>query len=273
VTVDFTFHTDILSAFSTTEDTVKQKAKLLLTPEVYENIIGEINGVLFVEATPSELNISDEDILKTIQSNQAFSNAEGSQLQYTMLNLTVKAAEKQGGHILTIRNVESSSFIVQLPVPENMQQASSILISAVSADGVSNPIVATVSKDGYMQFEISRPTGTIAIIGYDGGVLGTLFGHSLTLAIVFLVIGLLCIGGALFLFFKFIFIPKKSKKNEQEAKGADDEIKELSPLSDEQPVAFNEENQHIDPLFDLDIFSEDTPKPKTKNPADYDLPL
>jgi hypothetical protein len=174
--------------------------------------------------------------------------------------MTMQCYDPTTGTAIDVWNVATGNYVIQLPVPQNMRSADTVAIAAVTADGITEPIYATVSKDGYLRFETTSPVGTIVLLGFSGSWLGSLN----VISVVFLIVGLLCIGGAVFLYIRFVHRPKNAKKKEAEGESLNAD----EPLADEQGQMIEE------PQVGLDIFSDEQPEPLTrKENPDIDIPL
>lgn len=260
------FDSGILEAFGHDEQRFAEDARLLLAPESYAAILGDLNGVLTLNVATSNAEVTDEQITAALQNDVVLSQTPIADISRIVLDLSLQCFLPQEQQTVDMWNVTNGSYIVQLPIPKSMRGAQSITVSSVNKDGISEPIVANVSKDGFFRFETTSPVQTVLIMGFPGSFLGSLANGSVRIAIVFLVLGLLCIGGAVFLFFYFVYTPKKGKKNEIPAAEAQDIADDVQIADGPQ----DDENVALD--MSLDIFSADGEE-KPKDPKDYDIEL
>lgn len=267
ITVDFTFDSGVLDAFGVKEKKFAEKARLLMPPENYTSIIGGLNGVLVVKATVSGQQITDELIGEALKNDPVLSRVDTDKISRVALDLSMQTYDPLLQRVTDMWNVANGAYVYQLPIPHSMRSAETIMVSALTADGMSEPIFATISKNGFIRFETTSPVGTVVVMGHDSGILGALTGRAVMLSIIFLVVGLLFLGGAVFVFIKWIYLPKYGKKKEAEPVL---ELEIPEQAEEERPEAETEED---DPAVGLDIFGISTEQPTKKNPADFDLPL
>ena len=230
------------------------------------------NGILQLRAAVSETTVPDEHIAAALQEDTVLSRIDPADVPRVVLDLTMQLRDANG-ELSDFWNVTNASYVIQLPVPKSMRSAQSITVSAVTEQGISEPIIVNVTKDGYLRFETSLPVGTIVLLGFESGMLGRLTSHAVRSSIIFLVIGILCIIGAVLVFIFFVHTPKKRKKKSESLPTED----EIAPDAEEELPPVGVDNARIDPADGLDIFAEEPPSQprsfKPKNPADYDIDL
>lgn len=270
ITLDFAFDSGILDSFKTDQNTFASTAKLMLTPESYAQMLGGANGVLMMSVVTSASTVSDEQITASVKDDAVLSHVDVSGVDRIVLDMSVQFKDAATGQISDIWDIPGDTYAVQMPVPDSMRSAQYITVAAVTAEGVSEPVYATVSEDGVMLFESTSPAGTIVILGFDGSMLGTFREYSVRIALIFLIIGLLCIGVAIFLYFRFVRRPKKSKK-----KAGGIEMTEQDAQDNEMAMPLlSEEFVMMDHGGELDIFDDEDPAPlHQKDDTDIDIPL
>ncbi len=268
VVLDLSFDSGILDSFGIDQQGFADKARLLLDQETYATIIGDINGILMLSAATSQSEVTDEQLAAALQNDKMLSRINTAHVSRIVMDLSMQYRDTVSGEFIPTWNTAEGSYVIQLPVPDAMRSAQTVAVSAVTADGISEPVIASVSKDGILRFETSSPVGTIVLLGFKTGVLGALTSHATRTALIFLIIGILCIGGAVFLYVRFVHQPKKSKK------------KANDPVADPQDIPAVDtfvippsETEPEEPLGGLDIFAESDEATPKKNPADYDIDL
>lgn len=263
LTIDFSFDSGVLDAFRADQTDFAQTAKLLLTPECYNQMLAGASGFLTMSAMTSTATVTDEQVAAAVAEDAVLSRADAADVERIVLDLSLQLKDAQTGRLTDIWNVATGDYVIQLPIPHSMRNAQTIVVAAVTAEGISAPVYANISKDGFIRFESTTPVGTIAILGFKGSVLGALTGHAVRSAVIFFVLGLLCIGGAVLLYVKFVHRPKPPKKSD----AADD-----LPIREDAAETVSESGAVMQPeIFDDDV---EMPAPLTKPKApDIDIPL
>ncbi len=269
VLLDFAFDSGVLESFNAEQQTFADVAKLMLAPEAYAQMIGTQNGVLMMSAATSALMVTDEQITASVKDDTVLSRVNPADVKRLVLDMSVQFKDAATGTISDVWTIPEGTYAVQMPVPQSMRSAQYITIAAVTAEGISAPVYATVSDDGTMLFESTSPVGTIVILGFEGSALGTFREYSTRIALVFLVIGLVCVGGAIFLYFRFVRRPKVSKKK------ADEEQVGSTSAEDAMLItAMDDEFEEFRQSAELDVFDESNPKPlQPIQEPDIDIPL
>ncbi len=275
ISLGFSFDSGILSSFKTDETKFRDMARLLLSPDAYAKIISDMKGTLLMTAAASAAEVTDEHITAALKDDAVLSMTDANDVERVVLDLALQLQSPTGKQT-AVWTLAEDSYVIQLPIPHSMRSAKAIAVAAVTADGISAPVYTTVSKDGFLRFETTSPIGTIVLLGFKDSLLAAFTGDSAVLAIIFIVAGLLCIGGAVFLYIYFFYLPKRAKKKEAEtANEAEipDESSEDFPAFEEIPL--NEGNERIDPAASPNIFSDDnTDEPKGNgSPVNIDIPL
>ncbi len=257
ISLGCSFDSGILSAFNTDETTFYNTVRLLLSPETYGKIIGDMKGTLLMTASASAAEVTDEQIAAALQGDVVLSHTNAKDVEHVVIDLALQIQSPTGKQT-DVWSLAADSYVIQLPIPHSMRSAKAIAVAAVTENGISAPIYTTVSKDGFLRFDTTSPVGTIVLLGFKNSLLAAFSGDSAILAIVFLVVGLLCIGGAVLLYIYFFYLPRRAKK--KEAAAAANEAQELPKETDETPafegVPLTEGNERIDPTAPLDIFAD-----------------
>ena len=274
VTLNFCFDSGILKSFGVDEKDFADTARLLMTPENYAAMVSNMNGSLMLAATTSTTEVTDEQIAASLANDPMLSRADLTKTQRLMMNLSPRFTDAATGKVTELWNIPEGTYVIQLPIPKEMRGTQSITVSAITADGVSEPIVAYVSKDGFLRFQTSSPAGTILLLGFENSMLGTLTNHAARFTLIFLLLGVACISGAVFLFFRFVRSPKEQKTAKKKEEPAAELPAEEPEMPDDELPPVGENNARIDLDGGLDIFAEsETHTPREKNPSDYDIPL
>ncbi len=273
VSLGFSFESGLLDSFKTDEIAFRNTARLLLTPETYAQIISDMKGTLLMTAAASAAEVTDEQIAAALQGDALLSRTDAKDVERVVIDMALKLQSPTGKQT-DVWSLAADSYVVQLPIPHSMRSAKAIAVAAVTANGISAPVYTTVSKDGFLRFDTTAPVGTIVLLGFKNSILTAFTGDSAVLAIIFLVLGILCIGGAVFLYIYFFYLPRRAKKKEAENVTQDDVPTDEFPVfSDALPT---EGNERIDPSDTLDIFAEadteETPAGSGHTP-NIDIPL
>ncbi len=278
VSLGCSFDSGILSVFNTDETTFYNTVRLLLSPETYAKIIGDMKGTLLMTASASAAEVTDEQIAAALQGDAVLSHTDAKGVERVVIDLALQLQSPTGKQT-DIWSLAADSYVIQLPIPHNMRSAKAIAVAAVTESGISAPVYTTVSKDGFLRFDTTSPVGTIVLLGFKNSLLAAFSGDSAVLAIVFLVVGLLCIGGAVFLYIYFFYLPRRAKKKEAEAAANEAEEQPAEVETDETPVfedvPLTEGNERIAPTDTLDIFADaDTEQPANSGrTSNIDIPL
>ncbi len=265
ITLDFSFDSGILDVFKAEEKDFAKIAKLLLTPECYTRMLGGVNGVLAMSAATSETAVTDEQITAAVADDAVLSLIDPSKVERIVMDLSMQLLDTATGEFTDVWNIAEGDYVIQLPIPHSMRSAQTIAVAAVTADGVSTPVYAHISKDGFIRFESTSPAGTIVILGFKGSMLGALTGHAVRSSIIFLCIGIACIGGAIFLYFRFVRRPKKAKKS------ASAETVQSAPADEQELPPLDNEYEQLGIFEDA---ADDAPAPlRSKGDPDIDIPL
>lgn len=278
ISLGFSFDSGILSSFKTDETKFRNTARLLLSPEAYTKIIGDMKGTLLMTAAASAAEVTDEHIAAALKDDAVLSLTNAKNVERVVIDMALQLQSPTGKQT-DVWTLAEDSYVIQLPIPHSMRSAKAIAVAAVTADGISAPVYTTVSKDGFLRFETTSPIGTIVLLGFKDSLLAAFTGDSVVLAIIFIVAGVLCIGGAVFLYIYFFYLPKRAKKKEAQAAEENEQPAESVESAEDFPafeeVPLTEGNERIDPTDSLDIFSQDvTEQPTSGTPrSNIDIPL
>lgn len=276
ISLGFSFDSGILESFKTDETKFRDLARLLLSPETYAQIISDMKGTLLMTAAASATEVTDEHIAAALKDDAVLARTDPKDVERVVIDLALQLQSPTGKQT-DVWTLAEDSYVIQLPIPHSMRSAKAIAVAAVTADGISAPVYTTVSKDGFLRFETTSPVGTIVLLGFKDSFLAAFTGDSAILAIIFVIAGVLCIGGAVFLYIYFFYLPKRAKK--KEAQNAVEEVEQSVETAQDFPTfeeaPLTEGNERIDPTNALDIFEEDMPtKPTDGTPrSNIDIPL
>ncbi len=267
IALGFAFDEGVLNAFGVNEQDFYSNAKLLSTPENYNTMISGMNGVLMLAAATSAHEVSDEQITAAVQNDTVLSRIDADGVQRIVIDLSMQFLDTQTKRTTDVWNIPTGNYVIQMPIPRNMRSAQTITVSAVTAEGISEPVYAVISPDGFIRFETTTPVGTIALLGFKESFLGSLANNASTASIICFVIGLVCIGTAVFLFFRFVRRPKTSKKKSVE----EDEVQN----DDDLPTIYTVPEEDDFPAG-LDIFEQTdnvTTEPQKDKKGNIDIDL
>ncbi len=258
IALEFSFDSGILDAFKTEENSFTKNAKLLMLPENYDHMLGKVNGTLMVSAASSKEKVTDEQITAAVASDAVLSRVDAADVERIVMDLSLQMKDNETDEVTDVWNIAEGTYVVQMPIPQSMRSAQVITVAAFTDDGMSEPIYAHVSEEGFFRFESNSPTGTIVVLGFKGSMLGALTGDAARSAMIFLVAGIVCIVLAIVIYFRFVRRPKRRAKPQLEPVPAAD----LPPLNSdyEQLGLFGDDDDGPAPL-------------RNKGNNDIDIPL
>lgn len=272
VSLGVNFDSNVLEAFGCDGKDFAEISRLLMSQERYAALAEGTSGVLQLRVAISEMTVPDEHIAAALQNDTVLSRINPADVPRAVLDLNMQIRNEKGA-VSDFWNVTNDSYVIQFPVPKSMRSAQSITVSAVTEQGISGPVIVNVTKDGYLRFETSLPVGTVVLLGFESGMLGRLTSHAVRSSILFFVLGILCIGGAVAVFIFFVHTPKNGKKKSESLPAEEEPLTE----EEEELPPVGADNARISPTDQLDIFSDDPASEshsfKPKNPADYDIDL
>ncbi len=262
VLLDFSFDSGVLNAFKMEQNAFTKAAKLLLTPDCYTKMMAETNGALTMSVSTLDITVTDEQIAAAMAEDVVLSSDDAADVERIVLDLSLQRYNTQTAVFSDVSNVAQGDYVIQLPIPQSMRSAQTIAVAAATVDGISKPVYAHISKDGFFRFETTTPVGAIVVLGMKGSVPGAWTGHAVGWAITLFVIGLLCIVGAVLLYVRYVRRPKakKSEAAADESEQIDVAAMPMMEMPFEQPD-----------VFDMDMDAP-TPLQERKTP-DIDIPL
>ncbi len=271
ISLGFSFDSGMLEAFDADEQKFANTARLLLSADAYTKIIGDLKGTLLMSAAASSTEVTNEQLAAALKDDAVLSHTNLDNVERVVIDLALQL-QSSTGKLTDVWTIAEDSYVVQFPIPQSMRSAKTIAVAAVTTDGISTPIYATVSKDGFLRFETTSPVGTIVLLGFKGNLLAALTGDAAITAIVFLALGLLCIGGAVFLYIRCLYLPKRAKKKERQAAAVAETAKQEATVFEEVPPT--QGNERIDMSDPLDIFTEsETEESSDDHNTNIDIPL
>lgn len=203
VAVDATFDSGVLEVFGVKESEFANRAQLLIKREEYDRWIGEDAVALMLSVRFSNVQVTDDQIQNVIKDDYDLMSFTPDQISHVSAALSAQLLTADG-ELVTLM-LDNSEYIVRLPIPKSMKDATLIMV-AQQLDGAISTPVGTALKNGYFEFT----TANLAELTFLGFVENTeVDNHYFVFTIIFVAIGvLLLVGAGLILYFFVIRKPK-----------------------------------------------------------------
>ncbi len=211
IAVDAVFDTGVLQAFGVKESEFANRAQLLIKREEYDRWVGEEGAALMLSVRFSKVQVTDDQIQNVIKDDYELMSFTMDQISHVSAVLSAQLMTADGEMIALM--LDNSEYIVRLPIPKNMKDATLIMVSQQLDGAISTPVGAAV-KNGYFEFT----TANLAELTFLGFVDETDTDNNYFIfTIIFIAIGaLLLIGAGLILYFFVIRKPKDSQKTDDD---------------------------------------------------------
>ncbi len=200
----------ILSAFGVKESVFANKARLLLTKDDYSNLTDRGVYQLMLNVLSTEKVPTAEQIGAAISASSQLSKAEDASCKAVTFDLSFLKLNPVNGKVVPVSALPlNTTYIVELPVPAQMQNAQQLAVTFLNGDTLAEPIPIEV-QGGCFSLEInSLEAYTLIALGADeiGG------GNSNSiLLILLLIVGILLLAGAALLVYFFVLRKPEPKK-------------------------------------------------------------
>ncbi len=260
VALNASFDEGVVMSFGLQNDDFHQKARLLVSPELYTSLVGNNKATVMMTLSHNGFQITDQHISQAVWGRSDYSPY--TEIKRVALTLGLQFVD-ENKNTTAIPVAPTGTYRVRIPVPEEMAKSNKLAIAVVGDTSLSQLTEAKV-QNGYMEFETNAFT-SIAILGfgYAETTTGGGFPWGYTLLIL---IGLVMIAGALLLLYFFVWrkpVPLPAEGAEVDVKPAEEPsaVVTASPTAEEileelAPV------QEINPdVFVVDPLPQDAPVP------------
>ncbi len=199
---------NVLTAFGVKESVFQNKARLLLTKDDYTNLTDRGANQLMLNVLTAKKLPTEEQLAAAIGASSQFASEE--EFVSLTFDLSFLKLNQTTGKILPVSALPlNTTYVVELPVPADMQDAKQLAITFFDGDQLMQPIPLEV-QGGCFSLEInSLEAYTLIAFGAEKGVGG---GSNSILLIVLLVVGILLLAAAAFLVFFFVLRKPEPKK-------------------------------------------------------------
>ena len=199
---------NVLTAFGVKESVFQNKARLLLTKDDYTNLTDCGANQLMLNVLTAKKLPTEEQLAAAIGATSQFATEE--EFVSLTFDLSFLKLNQTTGKILPVSALPlNTTYVVELPVPADMQDAKQLAITFFDGDQLMQPIPLEV-QGGCFSLEInSLEAYTLIAFGAEKGVGG---GSNSVLLIVLLVVGILLLAAAAFLVFFFVLRKPEPKK-------------------------------------------------------------
>lgn len=233
IALNISTDTGILGLFELKRAAFDNHARLLLSPENYEGLIGRTSHTLMLNVLSVEKQISYSTVQNAMK-NSSFKKRSDEQWKPVTFNLSLLMLDRSGNTVPVTVAPENTQYTVQLPIPASLKDSSEWAITTFDGNELMAPQSLTV-KDGILTFQ-TNSMGEYVIIGFPADANNKAGGISWRLTVL-LIAGILLLGGAAFVLYWFVLrAPKTGKKKENVQK-------DTTPLI------------RVEPESDTDIFS------------------
>ena len=210
VALNVSLDNQILTAFGVKESVFANKARLLLTKDDYSNLTDRGVYQLMLNVLTSEKVPTTEQIRAAINASSQLSKMEDAACKTVTFDLSFLKLNPVNGKVVPVSALPlNTTYIVELPVPAEMQDAQQLAITFFNGETLAEPIPLEI-QGGCFSLEInSLEAYTLIALGADeiGG------GNSNSiLFIALLIVGILLLVGAALLIFFFVLRKPEPKK-------------------------------------------------------------
>ncbi len=199
---------EILTAFGVKQSVFENKARLLLSKDDYTNLTDRGTNQLMLNVLAAKKEPTAEQLQAAIAGSSQLSSADISGCQSVTFDLSFLKINQTTGKIVPVSALPlNTTYVVQLPVPANMQEYDQLAITFFSGENLAEPIPLEV-QGGCFSLEInSLEAYTLIAVGAEKSG-----GSNSILLIVLLIVGILLLAAAAFLVFFFVLRKPAPKK-------------------------------------------------------------
>ena len=218
IAVNVSYDTHILSSFGLTENDFNSRARMLLSQELYQSLVGTGNSTVMLCMRTSSFGLDRDQISTAIHGVSKYSTYDVDQIGAVVADLGLLYIEDGTQTVLPVPE-GAGEFVVQIPVPNSMKDVKLFAAASISEQGLGTLLDATV-QDGFIRFTTTA-LGDFAILGFAEAAEGNGSQNDVpVLLVVMIIIGVLLLVGAGCLI--YFFVIRKPKDDDDDLPPDDD---------------------------------------------------
>lgn len=219
IALNVTYDEGILRQFGMQQADFSDRARLLVSQELYNSLVGGSKSTIMLSARYSAIQVTDQHISAAISGKSAFSTFDASETERLTIDLGLLLAEANASDVMLPLS-PAGDYIIQFPVPASMQDSPVIGVALTNENGLVELTEAKV-ENGNLTFTVKQ-IATITLLGFPKDGDGGNGGSVPTLVIILLVVGvLMLVGAGLLLYFFVIRKPKDDDDDDFPPEGPD----------------------------------------------------
>ncbi len=203
----------VLGLFGGDRNAFADRARLLVSKDDYNSLVGRANNVLMLNVTSPAAQASAAQVQAALNGVSAFSHYTEQNRDWFTFDLSLLILDRDGSVIPVSALPVDSTYVVQLPVPESMKKCDKLAVTVQDGDGLMQPMEVAVSN-GCFRLEINS-LEAYTLIGFTGNGLGRAGGVSWWVVLLY-VLGVLLLAGAGVLLYLFVFRKPAPAETEEE---------------------------------------------------------
>lgn len=213
VAINVSLETNILTLFGLKDKDFANNARLFLTETDYKNLVGRTSDVLMLNVLTSEKQATAADVAAAIANVSEFSTYDEEHREAVTFDLSFLKLDSSGKVVPITAVPLNSTYVVQLPIPEQMRNCKKLAITMFSGDSLMTPVRVDVQNQ-CIRLEINS-LEPYTLIGFRDGD-GQQAGGNSTLLVVLLIVGILLLLGAATLMYLFVLRKPDAKVTDTE---------------------------------------------------------
>lgn len=207
--------TALLEALGISRQDFAAKARLLLSKEHYEALVGRTGNTVMINVRTAASPVTPQMLQTALVGVSEFSRYAEDQRQMLTFDLSLLMMGRDGSVIPVTATPEGVLYTVQLPAPDSMKKCAAFAITLMDGDALMTPQAVKVENG---MFEITvNSLEPYTLVGFGTADTDKAGGMSWRL-IVLLVVGILLVAGAGVLL--YFFVLRKPDEHEEEPKAA-----------------------------------------------------
>lgn len=208
IALNVTYETLILGNFGLTQTDFADRARLMITPAMYESLVGTSGGNVMMLMRHANSTISPQMITQATAGNSAYTSYDVDRVTHTTFSLALVLNDPRVGEVIfpAVNQTEGTLYTIQLPVPAGMKNADIISVAVYGENGISNLTQAEV-KDGYIRFTTNN-LSTFTLLGFIPSAAFRSSGTPAVVIVMLVIAALLFVGAILLIVFFVIRKPK-----------------------------------------------------------------
>lgn len=211
IVLNVTYENVVLGNFGLTQADFAERARLIITPAMYESLVGTSGGSVMMLMRHANSSIEPQMITQAIAGNNAYASYDVDKVTHTTFSLALVLNDPRVGEVIfpAVNQAENVQYTIQLPVPASMKNADMISVAVYGDNGLSN-LTQTEVKDGYIRFTTNN-LSTFTLLGFIPSSAFRSSGIPAVVIVMLVIAAVLLIGAGLLIFF---FVIRKPKDND-----------------------------------------------------------